>query len=482
MPGPGLSEIRVRMYQVGFGDCFLVSFAYDGAFADGRRDRQVLIDFGTRRAATGVSAQDVARKIAEHSGGRLDVVVVTHRHQDHLSAFGQAGIPALLTANAAPSLVVRSWTEDPEIAADATAPPAPTPPGGHALATEARDDGKPGPDSARFVRTLAAAQQFGQALNDSLAAAPDVDVGNQLGILGALQMPNGDAVQTLQDWADAGKGTYLFYGAPSGIEDVVPGITVKVLGPPTVEQHPEVITQRESDSAEFWMLYKGLVQRVDPLDLVRQLTQAGRTAAAAQPTADAGASPEAPQSAASRDMGPVGPVRWLTERMGRQQLNSLLRIARTMDDVLNNTSVILLFEADGPMGTTRMLFPGDAQIENWEYALKVADEKEENLARLAQLDLYKVGHHGSRNATPHTLFDLWRPPEEGGRRMAALMSTKPGVFGKSEATAVPRSTLIEALGARTTLYSTDTLSPATPWHEVVADLAAGTSFRLVPPA
>jgi beta-lactamase superfamily II metal-dependent hydrolase len=481
MPGPGLSEIRVRMYQVGFGDCFLVSFAYDGAFGDGRRDRQILIDFGTRRAVTGVSAQDVARRIAEHSGGRLDVVVVTHRHQDHLSAFGQAGIPALLTANAAPSLVVRSWTEDPEVAADATAPRAPTPAGDQALATEAKGDGKPGQDSARFVRTLAAAQQFGQALNDSLAAAPDVDVGNQLGILGALQMPNGDAVQTLQDWAEAAKATYLFYGAPSGIEDVVPGVTVKVLGPPTVEQHPEVTTQRESDAAEFWMLYKGLVQRVYPLDLVRQLTQAGRTTAAAQPAADAGPSPEAPQSGASRDMGPVGPVRWLTERMGRQQLNSLLRIARTMDDVLNNTSVILLFEAEGPNGTTRMLFPGDAQIENWEYALKVADDKDENLARLAQLDLYKVGHHGSRNATPHTLFDLWRPPEEGGRPMTALMSTKPGVFGKSEATAVPRSTLVEALGARTTLYSTDTLSPAMPWHEVVADFAAGTSFRLVKP-
>ncbi len=64
--------------------------------------------------------------------------------------------------------------------------------------------------------------------------------------------------------------------------------------------------------------------------------------------------------------------------------------------------------------------------------------------------------------------------------MTALMSTKPGVFGKSEATAVPRSTLVEAIGARTTLHSTDTLSLATPWHEVVADLAAGTVFRLVP--
>jgi hypothetical protein len=65
--------------------------------------------------------------------------------------------------------------------------------------------------------------------------------------------------------------------------------------------------------------------------------------------------------------------------------------------------------------------------------------------------------------------------------MTTLVSTKPGVFGKSEATAVPRLTFVEALGARAILFSTDILSLATPRHEVVADLAAGTSFRLVKP-
>jgi hypothetical protein len=36
--------------------------------------------------------------------------------------------------------------------------------------------------------------------------------------------------------------------------------------------------------------------------------------------------------------------------------------------------------------------------------------------------------------------------------MTALVSTKPGVFGKSEATAVPRLTFVEAHGARTMLF------------------------------
>jgi hypothetical protein len=35
---------------------------------------------------------------------------------------------------------------------------------------------------------------------------------------------------------------------------------------------------------------------------------------------------------------------------------------------MNNTSVILFFE----VGSKKLLFPGDAQIENWSYALEDA--------------------------------------------------------------------------------------------------------------
>ena len=67
---------------------------------------------------------------------------------------------------------------------------------------------------------------------------------------------------------------------------------------------------------------------------------------------------------------------------------------------MNNTSVILLFEVGA-----RPLFPGDAQVENWSYALEDAPDHEATRALLADVDLYKVGHHGSLNATPKKL--LW---------------------------------------------------------------------------
>ena len=37
-------ELRVKMFNVGFGDCFLLSFVYDE-----KDKRHVLIDFGTDR-------------------------------------------------------------------------------------------------------------------------------------------------------------------------------------------------------------------------------------------------------------------------------------------------------------------------------------------------------------------------------------------------------------------------------------------------
>jgi hypothetical protein len=74
----------------------------------------------------------------------------------------------------------------------------------------------------------------------------------------------------------------------------------------------------------------------------------------------------------------------------------VLEIVRTLDQQMNNTSLILLFEVLG----MKLLFPGDAQLENWSYALEDAPEAARNRKLLAGVGVYKVGHHGSLNATP----------------------------------------------------------------------------------
>jgi hypothetical protein len=142
-----------------------------------------------------------------------------------------------------------------------------------------------------------------------------------------------------------------------------------------------------------------------------------------------------------------------------------MRIVETLEDAMNNTSVILLFE----VGSRRLLFPGDAQIENWSYVLK--SEKAGKLGNeLPEVDLYKVGHHGSRNATPRLLVKMW---EEQKEKLTSVVSTLPGVHGKSEATAVPRVTLMTALSRLGGLERTDEL----PAGSLYLELSGSTETR-----
>ena len=85
-------------------------------------------------------------------------------------------------------------------------------------------------------------------------------------------------------------------------------------------------------------------------------------------------------------------------------------------------------------------------------------------AMLAKVDLYKVGHHGSLNATPKSLWNLFekRARSEGDPKLlASLMSTMLGKHGSVESkTEVPRQTLTEELRKESNLLSTHDI-PAT---------------------
>ena len=93
-----------------------------------------------------------AELLEQHTGGRLDVLVATHRHKDHISGFGDDETAAVID-RLRPGLVVRPWTDDPDLPADATG-------------LSARSD------SHRFALGLAAAQRFA-GIVASLAGAAD---------------------------------------------------------------------------------------------------------------------------------------------------------------------------------------------------------------------------------------------------------------------------------------------------------------------
>ena len=414
---PRPRSVAVRMYQVGFGDCFLVSFTYASKLADGRAERHMLVDFGSThgpkhsRGGRSIVAR-AADLIKQDTGGTLDVVVLSHRHRDHLSGFADKEAGEVIRS-LKPKLVTRPWTEHPDLPRDAEAP----------LAREVPDD------RVGFAQHLAAGHRLAARVEELTADARADSIKGRLAQLALDQVPNPKAIAFLDQLASETDGEYLSEGMKSKIEDHIPGVGVRVLGPPTIEEHASITRARANDPDEFWLTQLGVVKEFTPAAL--------DTSTRRPPPANI----------------EPGPVAWVVEKLARQQLGVLARIVRTVDDALNNTSLILLVDA----GDKRLLLPGDAQIENWSWAVKAASKANSYRRLLANVDLYKVGHHGSRNATPKSLFRLWEDQDRDDHPMVALMSTMPDVHGETDATAVPRGTLVTALAGRMDLVRTDKL-------------------------
>ena len=132
------TSVTSALIQVGFGDCFLLTFNYGEDAAATRR--HVLIDFGStalpKQGAVPCTkmANEIKKKTARAS---CTPSCATHRHRDHISGFG--GKPGKIIAALNPDVVVQPWTEHPRCGAGARSAPAPgaarkgsSAPGGHA--------------------------------------------------------------------------------------------------------------------------------------------------------------------------------------------------------------------------------------------------------------------------------------------------------------------------------------------------------------
>ncbi len=81
-------EVTVRMYRQGLGDCFLLAFPT----VDPKQSYYMLIDCGVLTGTPGGAAmlKQVAADILAATGGQIHLLVVTHRHWDHIAGFSQA--------------------------------------------------------------------------------------------------------------------------------------------------------------------------------------------------------------------------------------------------------------------------------------------------------------------------------------------------------------------------------------------------------
>lgn len=104
----------------------------------------------------------------------------------------------------------------------------------------------------------------------------------------------------------------------------------------------------------------------------------------------------------------------------------------TIDRAANNTSVVVELTWRG----RRLLFTGDAEEKSWRMMAKNAG--------LRPVDLLKIGHHGSHNATPDPdILDRVLPPARKKEALAVL-STCPNVYD-----GVPHQPTLDLIDART---------------------------------
>lgn len=416
------TKVEVRSYQVGFGDCFLLSFIYTET-----DKRHVLIDFGTTGLPKGKTPSTympkVAKQIEEDCGEELTAIIATHRHADHISGFGtdgRTGKSGEVIRRLKPKLIIQPWTEDPRAARNAK---------------RATTDSKR--TTKGFVASLSAMHAVAEAVLNLTERPPawmGVQLAKDLRFLGMDNLANRSAIENLiaMGKARGAKAIWVRHGSNSGLGRLLPGVKVHVLGPPSLQQSEKIRAQRSRDADQFWHLLAGPPSLRAQAPLATGLRDRKR----------------------SKSIPPE--ARWFRDRLQRLRGAQVLEIVRSLDDQMNNTSLILLFE----VGRKKLLFPGDAQIENWSYALEEAPDHKRTRTLLANVDFYKVGHHGSLNATPKKL--LWEGFKKRGasKHLKTMLSTLPGKHGKvRNDTEVPRRPLLRALEAESDLHNTHKLKP-----------------------
>jgi hypothetical protein len=371
---PGKRRATIRMYRLGVGDCFLLSFPRAG-----QDDFRILIDCGVHQAQSGGSqkikdsVQDLKTVLPN---GKIDVVVGTHEHQDHLSGFPE--IQKVLGAACAGE-VWAAWTEN-------------------------ADD--PLAKSLRTKKDQALTALYGAHTRMQLAGATEQEgqLGSLLGFFGDEAGPKlkvfGAALKSLSN-----KITYLQPGDPP-IEIVDDQVRVFVLGPPRQKELLEQSDPSKKDKDQVFGAYMGLLEQVTPalgnapvgpFDDRFTLPLEGTKALPffkQRYWAETNDEKLAERSDNTQD--------W--RRIDADWMGAATTLAMQLDQDTNNTSLVLAFEL-GPKkdGGPVLLFAADAQVGNWLSWQDVTWTFEGRTITgpdlLKRTILYKVGHHASHNAT-----------------------------------------------------------------------------------
>ncbi len=377
--------LRIRMYNVGFGDCFLFFIPTSEG------DRTMLLDCGKHMSSkTGHSikeaAEDIVQTVKNTARKRLDVVVASHRHFDHISGFDLKLWDPVVVGE-----VWMPWTEE---------------------------VGNPEADRIRRNQkrlALGLTRRF---------TSPDTTIGalalNSLSNKGAeTRLRTGFAGQARRRYLPEGDG-----GPQVFTTDILPGVRVHALGP---SHDPDVIAVMDPPEGKYFP--------AEPADAAP--SPGGRQAADSPGAAALPANPSFRDIFTERyrmDTATFG-GRYATlaehadtAALDEQSELNMLAAASRLEDAINGTSLVLALE----FGDVCILLGGDAEWGTWS---KILDDPA-GRAVLARTRAYKVSHHGSYNGTPKPFVDDLLPDD-------ALSIVSLGPMEKWPS--IPRKSLLAAL-------------------------------------
>lgn len=448
--------LKIRMYRVGFGDFFLVTVPTSSG------NQFILIDCGVFKGTSGTgdigSIVEAVEDMYQTTNGHLALVIMTHRHADHIAGFSKAERFNDFTAG----LVWMPYWEQ-------------------------FNDQKDSPHNLQFdIHALAGnlAMQF-RGRQDPVAQEALAQLGNATGIedFNAAAKDkkkrggNAKALDLLKNHlgANGKKVRYYAAGDKPELPDELKGLKATILGPPPQEAKAFIALTD---------LKKGVGQYLD------SMTDGEDGPKAIQPF------PQEWNANLGRDY-PKKDLRGFdinyqqsTQDVNNSQPDMLAAAAGKIETFLNNQSLVVLFE----FGGKKLLFAGDAQAGNWEYWLfkldepmkdptKAGDLVETSKELLETIDFYKVGHHGSTNATPIQAVEVAIARPKSNKGFVSMCSTEDRVYGnRTKGTEVPRIPLMDVLKGGSCLVRSDSFPiTITDPKKTVIKPAKGMNARLPKP-
>ncbi len=366
-------KANIRMYNIGqLGDCFLITFS------SGRSKANVLIDCGA--FWKGDKSSQKLNKIVEHiktdiPNQKLDLLVATHQHNDHMSGFHYAEslFNEIKTDN-----IFLSWLDNPK----------------DPVAKTIKDDIK------KITSNLVSIKHVDNDIIELMDSLIDFNAHGE------------SLTDKATNFLKTKENSTLHYTLP-GESYPLPGklsskVKVHILGPPksipqlkdiSASRHetydPHLKSMREEselfNSIEDFRSGDKIDERVNNLD--KQYIK-----------------PWSELSSRKEDI--FKEYRKYPERNIDHDWKKIASgFALHLDRFTNNTSMVLAFELveSGKF----LLFVGDAQTGNWNSWSDV-EWVEEDISTdriLENTIFYKVGHHGSHNATQPEIFEKINSPE-----------------------------------------------------------------------